>query len=97
MATCQITVFGDSSALSIGSPIQEMTVAIGATTAQSSALTGSNSKLQRTRIMCDTNAWVTWGDNPTATTDGTSGRMMGAENPEYFAIEAGQIIAVIAR
>ena len=97
MATCQITVFGDSAALAIGSPIQEVVVAIGAGSLQSAAITGSNKELRRVRIMCDLASWVTWGDNPTATTAGTAGRMMGAENPEYFAIEAGQIIAVIAR
>ena len=97
MATCQITVFADSSALAIGSPIQELAVTIGAVSTQSAALTGSKQELRKVRIMCDTNAWVEWGDNPTATTDGTSGRMFGAENPEYVGIRSGQIIAVIAR
>ena len=98
MATLFIGVWGDASQTLIGQPIQEMTVAIGAGSLQSAALTQGNNKAQRrVRIMADTDCFVTWGEDPTALGDGTQGRPMGAENPEVFGIETGWRIAVIER
>jgi len=97
MATMQFTVWVDAKEVALGEVAQEDTVAIGATSAQSAAITGSNKAHRRVRVICDMNAWVNWGSNPTAAVDGENGRMMGAENPEYFGMVAGDIIAVIAR
>jgi hypothetical protein len=97
MATLQFTVWEYASDVANGDPIQEDVVAIGGGSLQSDPIVGSNRKRQRVRVVCDTNAWVTWGANPTALDDGTAGRMMGQENPEYFEIEAGHRLAVIER
>ncbi len=49
------------------------------------------------RLVADAECWVHWGNDVTALNDGTAGRMFGADNPEYFSIEAGQVVAVIER
>jgi hypothetical protein len=92
-----ITVFEDAAEVALGAPVQEMAVAIGAGSVQSDAIAGTGNRHRRMRLMADVDCFVTWGDDPTATTDGTSGRPMGAENPEYFAINVGQKVAVIER
>ena len=97
MATLYFAVFESAAEVALGEPIQEGTVAIGATSAQSSAISGSGSKRKRVRVFCDSNAFVAWGADPTAENDGTGGRPMGSENPEYFDIQSGHKIAVIER
>lgn len=97
MATLQFTVWDTAAEVALGDPSQEDTVAIGGTSAQTAEITAEGKKRRRVRIICDTNAWVTWGEDPTALADGSAGRMMGAENPEYFDIESGHKIAVIQR
>lgn len=97
MANLQYTVYSDAMATTLGDPIQEGVIAIGATSTQGSAISGSGNLRRPVRIFCEANAYVTWGSNPTATTDGTSGRMFGSENPEVVSIVAGDKIAVIQR
>ena len=97
MATLYITVWEDAAEVALGQPTQEMTVPIGASSAQSAVIVGVKNRHLRMRLMADGDCFVTWGDDPTALTDGTSGRPMGAENPEYFSINAGQKVAVIQR
>ena len=98
MATLFISVFGDATQTLVGEPVQEMTVAVGVGSLQSSVLTAGNNKVwRRVRLFTDTDCFVTWGSDPTALADGTAGRPMGAENPEVFTIESGSKIAVIAR
>jgi hypothetical protein len=98
MATLFIAVWGDASQTLIGKPIQEITVAIGGTSAQSDAIVqGNNKAMRQIRIFSDTDCFVTWGDNPVAKNDGSDGRPMGAENPGTFGIESGWRIAVIER
>lgn len=97
MATLQITVFEAAREVALGLPLQEMAVSVGVSSTQSAVITGPSRRVQRCRIMSDSDCWVTWGENPTALNDGTDGRMMGANNPEYFAIEAGWKVAVIER
>jgi len=96
MATLQYTVFTSGTQTGEGDVLQENVVAIGAGSLSSSAITGTAPALMTVRIMCDTKAWVTWGTTPTAVAE-TGGRMVGAENPEYWQIPAGQKIAVIER
>lgn len=92
-----IAIWDDAAEVALGNPTQEMAVAIGGTSTQSAAVTGPENRHKRMRLFADSNCFVTWGNNPTATTDGTGGRPMGAENPEYFDIITGQVIAVIER
>ena len=98
MATLFIAVWADATQTLVGEPVQEMTVTVGAGSLQSGVLTAGNNKVwRRVRLFTDADCFVTWGDDPTALADGTSGRPMGAENPEVFTIESGSKIAVIAR
>lgn len=97
MATLQFTVFESAAETALGDPIQEDTIEISGTSTQGAAISGSGRRRRRVRIVCDADAWVTWGADPTAINDGSAGRMMGQENPEYFDIEAGHKIAVIER
>lgn len=90
-------MWSDAKEVALGDVLQEESFTTSATSAQGSAITGSN-KIQRyVRIFSDAKVWVTWGSDPTATTDGTAGRAMGSENPEYFKITAGEKIAAITR
>mgnify|MGYP000639799283 CR=1 FL=1 len=97
MATLFICVFEGAASVATGDPIQEEGVNIGATSTQSNAISGSGKKRRRVRLYADADCFVTWDSDPTATTDGTSGRPMGADNPEYWDIESGYKIAVIQR
>lgn len=97
MATLFITVWGDATQTLVGEPTQRMTVVVGAGSLQSDAITaGNNTAWRRVRLFTDTDCFVTWGADPTAT-DGTDALPLGAENPEVFTIESGQKIAVIQR
>jgi len=97
MANLQYTVFEDAAAVALGSPLQENVIAIGATSAAGDAIVGDTRRPRRVRVMCEAKAFVMWGDAPVAKSDGTDGRMMGSESPEYFDLEAGWQIAVIER
>jgi len=100
MATMQYTVWTAAAEVAVGPVLQEGAVAISDTAAPSEAIIGQPNGervKRRVRIMCDAKAWVTWGAGVTALNDGTEGRMMGAEIPEYFDIEAGHTISVIER
>ena len=97
MATLFITVYEGAASVALGDPIQEEAVVIGAGSLQSNVITGIAPRRKRVRLYADVDCFATWGDNPTATTDGTSGRPLGADNPEYFDIESGYRIAVIER
>jgi len=97
MATLFYAVYESAGEVALGDPIQEGTVTIGVASAQSATISGSGRKRKRVRLYADVNAFVTWGSNPTALNDGTDGRPMGADNPEYFDIEAGHKIATILR
>lgn len=97
MASLFYTVFEGAAEVALGEVLQEGAVTIGAGSLTSAAITGSGRKRRRVRIMCDSNAFVTWGESPTALNDGTEGRPMSAEVAEYFDIESGFQIAVIER
>ena len=98
MATLFIAVWGGASLTLVGEPLQEITVSIGASSTQSSAISGPATPKQRqVRLYADADCFVHWADNPTALTDGTAGRPLGADNPEVFNIDSGKLIAVIER
>lgn len=94
MATLSLHVWSDAKEVALGEVLQSMTVNIGGASAQSAAVTGTARRHRRVRFFADADCYVTWGDNPTAD---STGLPLGAENPEYFDIEAGQKIAVIER
>jgi hypothetical protein len=98
MATLFISVFADATQTLLNPPIQEMAVAVGAGSVQSAALSqGNNATMRRVRLFTDTDCFVTWGADPTAVGDGSSGMPLGAENPEVVGIETGHKVAVIQR
>jgi len=97
MATLYFCVWEDAGMVALGQPIQEGTIAIGGASAQGAVISGSPRRPRRVRIFCDVDAFVTWGEDPTAVNDGSDGRPMGSENPEYWDLEAGHRIAVIER
>ena len=97
MTTLFFAVFLGAAEVAAGDPVQESTVDIGVASAQSAAITGTDRKRHRVRVFADINCFATWGENPTALNDGTSGRPLEAGSAEYFDIEAGHKIAVIER
>jgi len=100
MATLFITVWDSAKEVALGAPLQEEVVAIGAGSLQSNVITTqSDGRVthRRVRLYADADCFVTWGSDPTALNDGSAGRAMGADNPEYFEITAGEKIAVIER
>ena len=86
----------DSAAeVALGQPTEEDSINISATATESNPLAGTGKKRKRVRIFADSDCFVTWGENPTASS--SNGRPMGAENPEYFDIQSGHKISVIER
>lgn len=99
MAKIQYTVWGSAAEVANGPVLNENIFTITGTTAQSPTVIDPNggNRSRRVRVFADAAAWVTWGSDPTALSDGTGGRMIGAENPEYFDIPADEKIAAITR
>ena len=97
MATFFFRVYETAAEVAHGDPKQEDVVTIGVSSQQSAPIHGDKKRQRRVRIFADVDCFVHWGDNPTATNDGLSGMPLGAENPEYISINAGQKFAVIER
>ncbi len=99
MATLYISVFADAGSTAHGDPLEEFVIAsVDGTSKQSQAIASASGKPRRTvRIFSDVDAFVTWGEDPTALSTGAGGRAIGTENPEYWHIKAGDKIAVITR
>lgn len=97
MATLFITVWDNASNTLLDVPIQYATVAVGAGSLQSSAISGNRSEIRKVRLFTDTDCFVKWGSDPTAPGDGSTDMPLGAENPEVVGIKAGDKIAVIQR
>lgn len=70
--------------------VARQTVAVGGSSTQSSAF---NAKTRYVRLHTDTICSVLFGANPTAT---TSSPRMAADQTEYFAVNPGDRVAVIA-
>lgn len=101
MATLQYTTWWSAAEVANGPVMHENVITIGVASATSPTVvdpTGRN-ETRRVRISVDADCWVTWGLNPTASTDGTGGRMMGptVSACEYFDIPSNESIAVIQR
>lgn len=97
MATLFYCVWEAAENVALGAPLQEGVVTVGAGSLQSAVIVGSGKKRRRVRLFTDTNCFVTWSEDPTAVNDGTDGRPMGSENPEFWDIQSGHKIAVIER
>jgi len=97
MATLQISVWDDAGEVALGPVLQEQVVTISGTSAASTSAIPGNNQTRRVRLYADTDCYVTWGADPTALSDGSDGRMIGANNPEYFSINSGHKVAVIER
>jgi hypothetical protein len=96
MATLYVSVFHEAGNTALGDPLQEFSVTIASTSNQSTAITATEGSPKRiVRTFADADCFVTWGSDPTASA--SDGRAMGQENPEYWHISAGDIIAVISR
>lgn len=98
MADLFYTVWDTAAEVANGPVKNENKVAIGGTSTQSGVIDflGLN-RSRRVRLFAGAACFVTWGENPTAVSDGTEGRALGAENPEYVEILANHKIAVIQR
>jgi hypothetical protein len=95
MATLYLTVFrqAGSTALGDGTPLTPIT--IDATSRQSSVITGARG-FRTVRFFPDADCFVTWGSDPTVT-GGSDALPMGQDNPEYFLVPVGAVIAVLTR
>ena len=94
MANVNVTVFDGAASTPVGDPEQYLTAVIGG--ANSSAVLGSNRKRWTARFYAESDCWLKWGANPTAT--GASDSVaLGADNPEYFNVEAGHVVTAITR
>ena len=96
MAILYATVWEDAEEVALGSPLQYLSKDFTAGMVTTDPINSDKRKRKRVRIFSDTDCFVSWGESPTVT-DGSDGTPMGAENPEYFDIESGHKIAVIAR
>ena len=97
MATCYFSVWLSNGGVALGPVEQEGAITIGAGSTQGAVITGASNHQRTVRLFCDSNAFVTWGTDPTAASDGSAGMPMGAENPEYVQVSSGDRFAVIAR
>ncbi len=98
MSNLYIAAFKDAKEVALGLPVLEEQVVYTTSSVQSTVLPVQTPGIDyRVRIFSDADCFVTWGENPTATIDGTSGRPIGANNPEYFSIKNGHRLAVIER
>lgn len=101
MASLFYTVWKSAGPVARGFVLSENTVDIaGTSTTAANVIDPAETNIhatRRVRVFCDANAFVTWSVDPTALGDGTGGRPMGSENPEYFHMKAGDKIAVIER
>ena len=97
MSSLFITVWVDAEEVALGQPVQEEVVSFTGTPGESNPIDGSNRLRRRVRLLSDAACFATWGDGLTAAADGSEGRAMGSEAAEYFDIEAGHTISVIAR
>ena len=99
MADLFFTVWDTAAEVANGPVKNENKVAIaGSSTASAGVVDGTGgNRSRRVRLWAGAACYVTWGESPTAVNDGTAGRPLGAENPEYFEIRADHKIACIQK
>ena len=94
MANLYISVYDGAASTPIGDPEQYLTAVIGG--ANSDTVLGSNRKRWTARFYAESDCWMKRGENPTAT-GASDSEPIGADNPEYFTVEAGHVITAITR
>ena len=94
MANVYITVWDHAETVALGDPLQHAVAIIGST--NSDAITGTGRLRRRCRLFAEAACWVKWGASPTATGEDDA-IPMGANNPEYYDIEAGYVVTAITR
>lgn len=100
MANLQYSVWPDAKQVALGVVSNENVIVIGGTSTQSGDVvdpSAASRSVRYVRLHAESNCYVTWGSDPTATNDGTGGRQISADSPEYFYMEAGWKIACITR
>ncbi len=95
MATLYLTVFRQAGSTALGDGTSLAGVTIDATSRQSTAVAGTRG-FRTVRFFPDADCFVTWGSNPTVT-GATDAIAMGADNPEYWSVPVGDVIAVLTR
>jgi hypothetical protein len=94
MANVYMTVWETASEVALGDSLQHTAAVIDG--ANSDPIVGDGRKRRRVRLYAEQACWVNWGASPTAT-GATDSIPLGADNPEYFDIEAGHVLTAIAR
>ena len=94
MTTVYITAWESAAEVALGDPIQYTAATIDG--ANSNPIIGDGKKRRRVRLHPLVNCWIKYGAAPVATGSGDS-IALGANNPEYFDIEAGYVVTAITR
>lgn len=94
MADVSITVWEAAGSVAEGDPLQYTAATIDG--GNSAAIVGTGRKRRKCRLYAESDCWVQWGASPSAT-DGTDSVPLGADNPEYFDIEAGHSVSAVTR
>ena len=98
MPTLQVTIWSAAAEVALGVIELEEIITISGTSAVNATPCPGFRKIKRMRLYSDTDCWVHWGSGtPVAKADGTQGRMLSADSPEYFSIRSGEKVAVIER
>lgn len=94
MADVFMTVWETAAEVAQGEPLQFTKATIAG--ANSAPIVGDSKRSRRVRIYAEAACWVKWGTAPVAT--GSSDSMpVGADNPEYLDLKAGDVLTAIAR
>lgn len=92
MADFTITVYPDATNVSLGEPLQEIGLAVGAEV-KSGVISGSARQPRRVRVATQVDCHFRVGESPTATADSA---FLAAGGVEYIGMEAGWRVSVIA-
>ena len=89
-----MTVYEHAGEVALGDPIQYTAAVIDGVA--SAAIVGEGNKRRRVRLFSNVDAWVKWGENPTAT-GGSDSMPLSFNNPQYVDIESGHTLHAISR
>jgi len=95
MASLWGQVFDNASQTAAGDVLQDLLVTVDGTARETAAITGDKKRRRVVRIFTDTDCHVRWGAS--GTDADTNDMPLGAENPEYIGVFAGDVIGVIQR
>ena len=97
MANVYVTAWDTAAEVAMGDPVDFLVAIIDST--NSPALSGSDRKRKRVRLLADADCFVNFFSDvadPTVT-DGTDAMPLGADNPEYVDMEVGRVLKAITR